>query len=144
MERVVLRNFSQNLQRKHLCVRVSFLKSIKKETFAQLFSCEFCKFFFTEQLLQSWRLLIATNGASFYCSFSPPSLARQLGIARQLPYTHCVCFTTQLFFMIAAAIFSVFYFLFLKLNLFPALHLCSVLPFLLGSFCRPSGFRLRC
>ena len=76
LKNVVLRNFSQNSQGKHLCVRVSFLKSIKKETFAQLFSCEFCKFFFTEQLLQSWLLLIATNGASFYCSFSPPSLAR--------------------------------------------------------------------
>ena len=33
--------------------------------------------------------------------------------------------------MIAAAIFPVFYFSFLKLNLFPALHMCSVLPFLL-------------
>ena len=46
--------------------------------------------------------------------------------------------------MIASAIFPVFYFLFLKLNLFPALHLCSVLPFLLGSFCRLSVVRLRC
>ena len=64
MERVVLRNFSQNSQRKHLCVRVSFLKSIKKETLAQLFSCESCEIFFTEQLLQSWRLL--ENAASFY------------------------------------------------------------------------------
>ena len=64
MERVVLRNFSQNSQRKHLCVRVSFLKSIKKETFAQLFSCNSANFFFTEQLLQSWRLL--ANAASFY------------------------------------------------------------------------------
>ena len=44
----------------------------------------------------------------------------QLPSQRQLPYTHCVCFTTQLFFMIAAAIFPVFYFLFLRLNLFPA------------------------
>ena len=31
--------------------------------------------------------------------------------------------------MIDVAIFPVFYFLFLKLNLFPALHLCSVLSF---------------
>ena len=38
--------------------------------------------------------------------------------------------------MIAAAIFPVSYFLFLKLNLFPALHLfslCSVLPFVPSS-----------
>ena len=33
--------------------------------------------------------------------------------------------------MIAVAIFPVFYFFFLKLNLFPALHLCSVLPWAL-------------
>ena len=31
--------------------------------------------------------------------------------------------------MIAVAIFPVFYFFFLKLNLFPVLYLCSVLPF---------------
>ena len=45
-------------------------------------------------------------------------------------------FTTQLFFMIAVAIFPVFCFLFLKLNLFPALHLCYVLPFLLSTVVR--------
>ena len=39
--------------------------------------------------------------------------------------------------MIAVAIFPVFYFFFLKLNLFPVLHLCSVLP-----FCRLSVVRL--
>ena len=43
-------------------VLVSFLKSIKKETLAQLFSCEFCEIskniFFTEHLLQSQRLLL--------------------------------------------------------------------------------------
>ena len=37
---------------------------IQKETLVQLFSCEFCEFFFTEQLLQSWGLL--PNAASFY------------------------------------------------------------------------------
>ena len=144
MERVVLRNFSQNSQRKHLCVRVSFLKSIKKETFAQLFSCEFCEFFFHRTTLAI--LATASKCCFFLLIFLSPSLATysQLGIARQLPYTHCVCFTPQLFFMIAAAIFPVFHFLFLKLNMFPALHLCSVLPFLLGSFCRPSAFTLRC
>ena len=45
--------------------------------------------------------------------------------------------------MIVAAIFPVFYFLFLKLSLFWALHLYSVLPFLLGCFCPLSVFRLR-
>ena len=39
--------------------------------------------------------------------------------------------------MIAVAILPVFYFFFLKLNLFPVLHLCSVLP-----FCRLSVVRL--
>ena len=53
----------------------------------------------------------------------------------QIPYTQSVCFTTQLFYMIAAAFFPVFYFLFLKLNLFEALHLCSFLPFLLPTEC---------
>ena len=53
---------SYKIHKENTCVRVSFLKYIKKETLAQLFSCEFCKIskntFFTEHLLQSWRLLL--------------------------------------------------------------------------------------
>ena len=128
-------------------IRVSFLKSIKKETLAQLFSCEFCEIFFR-------RTPLAILAAASECCFFLIDLSLnflQLAIyymysqlVRQLSYTHCVCFKNQLFFMIAAAIFPVFYFLFLKLNLFPALHLCSVLPFFLGSFYRLSIVRLRC
>ena len=57
---------SHKIHKENTCpmCRVSFLKSIKKETFAQLFSCNSANFFFTEQLLQSWRLL--ANAASFY------------------------------------------------------------------------------
>ena len=67
----------------------------------------------------------------FLLIFLPPSFYLFVASQLQVPYTHCVCFTTQLFFMIAIAIFPVFYFLLLKQNLFPALYLCSVLPFLL-------------
>ena len=95
---------------------------------AQLFSCEFCEIsknpFLTKHLLQSWRLLLLFIDLSL--TFLSP-LCSQL----QVPYTQCVCFTTQLFLMIGVAIFPVFYFFILKLNLFPALHLCSVLLFLL-------------
>ena len=133
-------------------IRVSFLKSIKKETLAQLLSCEFCEIVFHRTPLG---ILAAASEFCFFLliflSTSFSQLASQLAIycmysqlARQLSYSHCVCFKTQLFFMIAAAIFPVFYFLFLKLNLFPALHLCSVLPFFLGSFYRLSIVRLRC
>ena len=109
-------------------VLVSFLKSIKKETLAQLFSCEFCEIskdtFFTEHLLQS--------GDCFFFLLILLSLTFLSSLCSQLQvcYTQCVSFTTQLFFMIAVAIFPVFYVLFLKLNLFLALHMCSVLPFL--------------
>ena len=111
----------------------SLFQILLKKRLWHLFSCEFCEIskntFFTEHpfhllILQSWRLLLLFIDLSL--TFLSP-LCSQL----QVPYTQCVCFTTQLFLMIAVAIFPVFYVLFLKLNLFPALHMCSVLPFLL-------------
>ena len=50
----VFLEISHNIHKESICVRVSFLRFTKKETLAQLFSCEFCKIskntFFTEQL----------------------------------------------------------------------------------------------
>ena len=69
------------------------------------------------------------TAASFYRSFSHlPFTSLQLAIGTL--YSVCLFYNLTIF-MIAAAIFPVFYFLFLKLNLFLALHLCSVLPLLL-------------
>ena len=63
----VLRNFAK-FTRKHLCQSLFFNKAcnfIKKETLAQVFSCEFCKnsrnTFFTEHL---W----ATDSVTCFCS----------------------------------------------------------------------------
>ena len=92
----------------------------------QLFSCEFCEIFFHKTTLA----ILATASQQMLLLFIDLSLTFLRQLARQLSYTHCVRFTTQLFFMIAAAIFPVFYFLFLKLNLFPALHLCSILIYI--------------
>ena len=135
---------SHKIDKENNCVLESIFKNLLKKRLSELFFCEFCEFLYHRTTFAI--LATASKCCFFLLIFFSPSLATysQLGIARQLPYTHCVCFTPQLFFMIAAAIFPVFHFLFLKLNMFPALHLCSVLPFLLGSFCRPSVFRLRC
>ena len=119
----VLESLFKNLLKKRLwrsCFPVNFASFFSQNNFCNLGDCQ--------------QMLLLFIDLSLSLS---PSLTRQLGIARQLSYTCCVCFTTQLFFMIVAAIFPVFYFLFLKLNLFPALHLCSVLP-----FCRLSIVRL--
>ena len=130
--KMCLQKFLTKFRRKTPVLESLFKNLLKKETLAQLFSCEFCEIskntFFTEHLLQSWRLLLLFIDLSLiFLSL----LCSQL----QVPYTQCVCFTTQLFpsYMILVAIFPVFHFLFLKLNLFPAMHLCSVLSSVLSS-----------
>ena len=63
---------SYKIHKENTCVRVSFLKYIKKETLAQLFSCEFCKIskntFFTEHHLP-WRLLFLFIDLSLTLTF---------------------------------------------------------------------------
>ena len=111
-------------------VRVSYLQFIKKETLGQLLSHEFCEIsesnFFTEHLL-IFVLFFLLTFLSYLPFISCVASYRQLGTL----YSLCLFYNlaSQLFFMIAVAIFPVFCFLFLKLNLFSALHLSSVLPF---------------
>ena len=127
----VFLEISHNIHKESICVRVSFLRFTKKETLAQLFSCEFCKIskntFFTEQLLRSWGLLLLFTDISF--TFLSP-FCSQLAIGTL--YIVCLFYNLTIF-MIAVAIFPVFYIylLFPKLYLFPALYLCPVPPFLL-------------
>ena len=117
----MLESLFQNLLKKrlwHSCIPVNFVKFLKIP-FSQNTSCSLgdCCFFLLIFLSPSFHLFVAS-------------------------YTIGTLYSVSLFynltnFVIAVAIFPVFYFFFLKLNLFPALHLCSVLP-----FCRLSVVRL--
>ena len=132
---------SHKIHKENTCVlRVSFLKSIKKETLAHLFSCKFSQLFFHRTILQSWRLP-ARKCCFFLLIFLSPSLGQlpsQLARYSQVAilYSLCLLYNLAIFYDSCSYLSSLF-FLCLKLNLFPAFHLCSVLPFLQGSFCRP-------
>ena len=132
---------SHKIHKENTCVLESLFKNLlKKRLWRSCFPVNFAKLISQNS---SWNLGDCQQKCCFFLSIFLSS--QQYCIASQLSYTYCVCFTTQLFFfMTSAAILPFFYFLFLKLNLFPALHLCSVLPFLLGFFCRMSVLRLRC
>ena len=118
---------SHKIHKENTCARVSFLKFIKKRLWNSCFPVN-CANFLRPPLSQNTSCSLAGDCCFFLLIFLLPG-SFHLFVAS---YRYLIlCFTTQLFFMIAAAIFPVFYFLFLKLNLFPALHLCSVLPFLL-------------
>ena len=132
MERVVLRNFSQNSQRKHLCVRVSFLKSIKKETFAQLFSSEFRDFFFHRTILAI--MATASNKCCFFLllffSTSLSQLARYSQVA--ILYSLCLFCNLAIFYDSCSYLSSVLF-------LIPKTEFVSSFAFVL-CYPFPSGF----
>ena len=126
-EKVFL-EISHKTHKENTVVSVSFLKFIKKETLAQLFSCKFSEIS-RNPFFQRTSYCLG-DCCFFLLIFLSPSFHLFVPSQLQVPYTQCVCFTTQVFFMIAVAIFPVFYFLFLKLIFVSSLSfvLCSPFP----------------
>ena len=139
---------SHKIHKENTCVIASFSNFIKRDfgrdffkiDFGTCFPVNFAKFLRTpfSQNTSSIFLSCSLGDCCFFLLiFLSPSF--HLFVAT---YTIGTLYSVSLFynltnFVIAVVIFPVFYFFFLKLNLFPALHLCSVLP-----FCRLSIVRL--
>ena len=133
--KMCLQKFLTKFRRKTPVLESLFKNLLKKETLVQLFSCEFCEIskntFFTEHLLQSWRLLLLFIDLSL--TFLSP-LCSQLAIG--------TLYSVSLFYNLtnfydSCSYLSSLLFLLPKTEFVSSFALCSVLP-----FCRLSVVRL--